>query len=97
MASINPDSALTHDLVRAIRTADVLTGSFLRPISAEAMAKLEALNLASSAAGALTRRGLEIRTWLMSGTEHAPLEVSRLLQATAGQGGALRFALGGPG
>ena len=79
MASHNILYMLPTDLVSAIRKADVLTGEFLRPVAAEALAQLEVIGLASSTEGGLTDRGMEIRCWLMSGTERAPHEVSRLL------------------
>ncbi len=77
MASRNIMYSLPQPLVSAIRKADVLTGRFLRPVSAEALSQLEAIGLASD--GGLTDWGMELRSWLMSGTRRAPAEVSRLL------------------
>ncbi len=98
MASRMIFDALPHHLAWAIRKADVLTGEFLRPISADAMAELATMGLASAADGTLTRRGMELRSWLMRGTEHAPREVFRLLQVAAGSCVMARFveAAGGP-
>ena len=80
MASRKILYVLPQHLISAIRKADVLTGEFLRPVSAEAVAELEGIGLASVAEGALTDEGMAIRFWLMSGTERAPCEVSRLLE-----------------
>ena len=85
MALHDTGSALPHHLAWAIRKADVLTGEFLRPISADAMAELARLGLASVADSALTGHGMEMRSWLMCGTERALREVSRVLQAAAGR------------
>ena len=92
MASYAMPYALPHHLVWAIRKADVLTGEFLRPVSADVMTELAVLGLASVADGALTRCGMELRSWLMCGTDRAPHEVSRLLRAAAGNFVPARFA-----
>ncbi len=94
MASRDILHTLPQHLVWAIRTADVLSGEFLRPISVEAMTELEVMGLASSRDDALTPRGIQIRSWLMCGTEHAPREVAKLLQAGTGSGPTARFAGG---
>ena len=80
MGSYDIQHGLPHELVWAIRKADVLTGEFLRPISAEALSQLGGLGLASVPDEALTPCGMAIRFWLMSGSERAPGEVSRLLR-----------------
>jgi len=90
MASRDILNALSLDLVSAIRKADVLTGQFLRRVPPDAAFRLESIGLASSSGGGLTHLGMKVRSWLMSGAEHAPIEVARLLAAS----GAGRVAAG---
>ena len=79
MGSYNIQHSLPYELTWAIRRADVLTGEFLRPISAEKLSRLEVLGLASVTDEALTPRGMAVRSWLMSGSERASEELSRVL------------------
>ena len=74
----NIRSSFPLDLASAIRKADVLSGEFLRAIDAGTLARLEAFGLASVEDGALTRQGMAVRRLLMSGSEVASHELSRL-------------------
>ena len=80
--NLNP---LPHHLAWTIRKADVLTGEFLRPVSGDVLAELATLGLASPTQVALTRHGMEMRSWLMCGTERAPREMFRVLEVAAGR------------
>ncbi len=79
MISREPYDILPSHLAWALRKADVLTGQFIRSVSPEALAELEALGLASSTGRFLNQRGMEARRWLMSGATHASRELSRVL------------------
>ena len=82
MATLDNHYPLPHDLVVAIRRADVLTGQFIRPVPPEEMSRLEAMGLASLMDGWLTDRGRAVRRWVMCGAEHSSREVAQLLGET---------------
>lgn len=73
---------LQPELVAFMRSAETFTGKFRREVSADILAALMDLGLATE--HGLTELGMAIRSWLFRGTENAPDEVSRLLNgATA--------------
>jgi hypothetical protein len=75
---------LPQYLVSAIRSADILTGEFLRaPLSAAAAEGLRQLDLVRHDLAALTELGMEVRDWLMRGVDEAPGMVAALLERAA--------------
>lgn len=86
MASYDSRVSFPGELAQAIRKADVLTGEFLQPVPANALSRLDALGLASATGEELTRRGMEVRRWLMSGSDAAARELSVLAGRVAAMG-----------
>jgi len=70
------------EIVRAVRSADVLTGEFTRTVPSDASAYLRAHDLMEE--DRLTERGVAVRGWLMRGAPSAPREVARLIGASLG-------------
>ncbi len=77
---------LSRPIVSAIRTADVITGEFLKPVSADSLAELRRLGLALRDQPVLSPCGYTIRCWLMSGSPVAPQRVAALLRNARGYG-----------
>ena len=94
MTSYDTRETLSHELASTLRKADVLTGEFFRPVSAEALSRLESLGLASVSDEALTPRGMAVRSWLMSGSESAAWELSKLARSLATETRYLEKAVG---
>ncbi len=74
---------LPYVIVKAIRSADVLTGEFLKPVASDSLADLRRMGLAFADQPALTPHGIAIRSWLMRGAPSAPHQVAALLRAAA--------------
>ena len=74
---------LPRAIVAAIRSADVLTGEFLKPVALDSLADLRRMGLAFADQPALTSYGVAVRSWLMRGAPSAPYQVATLLRAAA--------------